>query len=142
MSAIGDGAPDENDNLSVASTRVVARLAAEGLGDRFHRLRRRGESVRSIRYGLRRRRREVRDIGFEPWLRWWRPVEAAPEATSEPVSFAVLVGSGGLPRQVVFAFSECYGIAFALLCGSRRENVWGEGLLARAFALVVSHVFE
>ena len=58
------------------------------------------------------------------------------------VSVAVCVGGGGLPRQVVFAFRECCGIAFALLCGSCRENVRGEGLLARAFALVVSHVFE
>ena len=86
--------------------------------------------------------REVSDADFESWLRWWRPVEAAPEAMSEPVSVVALVGSGGLPRQVVFAFSECCGITFALLCGSRRENVWGEGSFARAFSLVVGHFFE
>ena len=98
--------------------------------------------VRSIRNGLRRRWREVRDASFESWLRWWRPVEAAPEATSEPVSVAACIGSGGLPRQVVFALRECCGIAFALLCGPCREEVWSEGLLARAFSLVVSHFFE
>ena len=49
------------------------------------------------------------------------------------------VDSGSLPRQVVFAFRECCCIAFALFRGSRPECIWGEGLFARAFALVVSH---
>ena len=59
-----------DDNIAIASARVVADTAAEGFGDRFHRLRRRDESVRSIRDRLRRRRREVRDVGAKLRLRW------------------------------------------------------------------------
>ena len=42
-------------------------------------------------------------------------------------------GAGGCPKAS--APRQCCGIAFALLCGFRRESILGEGLPARALVL-------
>ena len=134
-----------DDNISIASARVVARTVAGGFGDRFHRLRRRGESVRGIRGGLRRRWREAEIAGrvFKSRLRRRRSeILRLLSLSSTSALRSVLIG---IAVQVLLPLCLERCVAGAKAFASpivRCEGGLVAGVLVRVLVLVVSHVFE
>ena len=121
-----------------ASARVVARTVADGFGDRLHRLRCRGESIRSIRNELRRSRCEVPGRVVELRRRRRRSEAVGrllPSATS-----ALRKDLFGIAGQVLPLLDECCvtftQASLPVIC---RECGLVAGVLARALIPVVGH---
>ena len=129
-----------DDNVSVASTRVIPRTT-EGIGDRFHRVRRCDEGIRGIRDGLRWRWREPEIAGrvFKPRLRKRRSDVLVPSSTS--ALKRVLIGIA--VRVLLPQLERCVTGAKAIASPIERcEGSLVAGDLVRVLIAVVSHVFE